>query len=87
MKKIEVTWIDAGREPTQPPDPRYPKGIALDLSRRSERTCEVALPYPAKRCGVYHVSCNVCGLTVAITAAGRPDDPYSALLPCKRPPN
>ena len=87
MKKIGVTWIDGNREPTQPPDPRYPKGIALDLSSRALRTCVVALPYPAKRCGIYHVHCNVCGLTVAITTAGRPDDPCSARLPCKLRPN
>ena len=89
MKKIEVTWIDAGREPTQPPDPRYPKGIALDLTSDATcmRSCIVALPYPAKRCGVHHVHCKRCGLTVAITAAGRVDDPYSARLPCKQPLN
>lgn len=46
-------------------------------------TCETRLPYPAARCGTYVIECSKCGLSVACTTAGRPDDPRLARLPCK----
>jgi len=49
-------------------------------------TCEVALPYPSKRCGTFIIECATCGLRVACTTAGRPDDPRAARLPCKTLP-
>jgi hypothetical protein len=76
-----INWIDHGREPTQKPNPDYPDGIDLDSGERP--ACKVELPYPAKRCGVYIVKCD-CGVTIAITTAGRPDDPRSVMVPCAR---
>jgi hypothetical protein len=78
-----IKWIDRYAEPTQPPDPRYPDGVDVDLSSGAEKTCSLTLGYPARRIGVYSIRCVACGLTVAITTAGRPDDPRSIKLACK----
>jgi len=80
---IKIEWIDSGREPKCPPDPRYPDGIEIDMAADAELICEVKLPYPAQRCGVYLVHCTQCGLETVITTAGRPDDPCSIRLPCR----
>lgn len=82
--KFEIEWVDRGHEPECPPDPRYPKGIDLDGSNGAAKTCSVKLPYPAKRCGIFMLRCLTCGYTVAITTAGRPDDPRSVKIACKR---
>ena len=79
-----VKWVDSGREPQLPPNPSYPKGIDLDASYGADKTCKVALPYPAMRCGHYHVKCRACGATVAVSTAGRIDDPTSVRMACKR---
>ena len=80
---MSVEWIDHERDPQCQPNPAYPDGIDLDCSNGAAKTCTVDLPYPAKRCGVYVVKCERCGLTVAATTAGRPDDPRSIKMPCK----
>ena len=82
---ITVEWKDSGREPQCAPDPAYPNGKPIrltDQARMGIKTCEVALPYPAKRCGLYCVKCDQCGLSVGVTTAGRPDDPVSVELAC-----
>lgn len=79
---LTTQWIDHGREPQCSPDPAYPHGKDLDASLGATRTCSTALPYPAKRCGFYLVHCDVCEQSVAITTAGRPDDPRSVKLAC-----
>jgi len=76
-----VKWNDLGREPKNPPDPNYPDGIDVGPTIGDE-TCKVMLPYPARRCGYYHVRCTECGQTAAVTTAGRVDDPRSVTLPC-----
>jgi hypothetical protein len=80
---LKAEWIDGQREPTQPPDPKYPNGIDFDFSRGAPRTCSVDLPYPAKRIGKYVITCSVCGWTGLVTTAGRRDDPRSVKVPCK----
>ena len=82
MADLQVEWIDRGREPQCPPNPDYPDGIDVDGTKAGEKSCYTALPYPAKRCGYYKVSCPTCGLVVAVTTAGRPDDPRSVKVPC-----
>lgn len=79
---MKIVWNDSGREPTCAPDPDYPSGkdVRLDFI---ERKCRTSLPYPAKRCGYYVITCEKCGCTVAITTAGRADDPRSVELPCR----
>ena len=85
MNRHKVTWLDGGREPKVAPNPDYPEGIELDATAGATETCLVALPYPAKRIGMYVVQCRKCGLTTAITTAGRPDDPKSVRLACMKP--
>jgi len=79
-----VTFRPSGRGKAQcPPDPRYPNGIAVDVhGDDAGPTCLVELPYPAPECGYLEVNCGLCGLTVALTVAGRPDDPVSVRLLC-----
>lgn len=79
----EIEWEDRGREPQQPANPDYPEGIDLDLAVAEKPSCRGALPYPAARCGLYMIRCRRCGLTSAITTAGRADDPRSLRLNCK----
>ena len=81
---IKVTWLDRGREPQCPPNPAFPEGVDCDISREASVTCKTALPYPARRCGYFLVKCDACGQTAMITTAGRPDDPRSVTLACKR---
>ena len=77
-----IEWIDRGREAQCAPDPAFPDGKDVDVSNGAVQTCKIALPYPAPRCGLWAVACDVCGLRVALTAAGRPDDGRSVRLPC-----
>lgn len=79
---IKISWHDHGREPQCKPDPAYPKGKDIRFAQPVERSCQTDLPYPAKRCGLYIVECTVCGLSVGVTTAGRPDDPRSVQLAC-----
>lgn len=80
---LDVEWFDSGRWPQVAPNPHFPDGVDVDLSHGLSATCETALPYPAKRCGFYRVTCTRCGRSAAITTAGRPDDPRSVKMPCK----
>lgn len=80
---LSVKWLDRGRDPQCAPDPAYPDGKDVDVSDGAAVTCETALPYPAKRVGIFIVECPTCGYRAAITTAGRPDDPRSAKIPCQ----
>jgi hypothetical protein len=80
-KQFEITWVDSGREPKCAPNPDYPAGIDLP-NPPGPAACRVELPYPAKRCGVYIVKCARCQVSIAVTTAGRADDPRSCGLPC-----
>jgi hypothetical protein len=82
--KLNVTWLDGGREPKCPPNPAYPEGIDIDMSKGAALTCETKLkPYPTPRCGLFEVYCVMCGQRVVLTTAGRPDDPRSIKLACQ----
>ena len=83
MLALKVEWVDGQREPQCPPNPDYPDGKPIDMTVPGQRSCFTELPYPAKRCGYFVVTCETCGLRVAITTAGRPDDPKSARLGCQ----
>ena len=81
--QFDIKWIDHGREPRNPPNPAYPNGVDIRAGGHVlQARCKTPLPYPAKRCGAYSVTCRVCGLKVAITTAGRADDPRSVELHC-----
>jgi hypothetical protein len=85
MTERTVEWIDAGREPQCPADPRFPDGMVVDL-RGDQITphCRLKLTYPALRIGHWRISCT-CGYSAIVTAAGRRDDPRAVLIPCKAP--
>lgn len=78
-----IRWHDSGSEPRVPPNPQYPDGVDVDLSNGAMPSCQTAVPYPAKRCGIYALVCDTCGLVVAVTTAGRPDDPRSVRVRCR----
>lgn len=80
---MKITWHDSGREPQCASNPAYPDGIDLDGSHGAAASCTAALPYPARRCGLFFVLCETCGVSAAITTAGRPDDPRSVKMACK----
>lgn len=82
-KRFEINWHDLGREPKVAPNPAYPDGIDMDVTAGQQPNCTTALPYPARRCGYYTVRCILCGYSVALTTAGRPDDPRSLKIPCR----
>lgn len=86
QEQFKVKWIDAEREPTVAPNPEFPEGIDVDASAEGAKSCRVELEYPAKRCGYYRIECMVCGLRIAVSTAGRPDDPRSAKFNCRVPP-
>jgi hypothetical protein len=80
----EIEWLWRSREPARnPPDPRYPRGIALDLTKGASVRCSVSLQYPAPGVGTWLIRCEACGWQGAVTAAGRADDPTRVLIPCK----
>jgi len=81
---MKITWVDREREPQSPPNPDYPDGINIDVSHGASSICVANLPYPAKRCGLYLVKCEVCGTTALVTTAGRLDDPRSVTMACQR---
>lgn len=79
---MKVEWVDGERWPQCAPDPAFPNGKDLNVSKEGMPCCETLLPYPAKRCGYYIVACDSCGLRIAVTTAGRPDDPRSVRVAC-----
>lgn len=79
-----ISWGWRSRLPARnPPNPDYPYGMALDVSKGAADTCSVDLPYPAQGVGTHVVRCDLCGFVAVITAAGRADDPTKIKLPCK----
>lgn len=81
--RFSVVWHDHGCEPECQPDPNYPDGKdVVAVLNPIAKTCKVALDCPAKRCGHYLLQCFECGTRVAVTTAGRPDDPRSLTLEC-----
>lgn len=81
--QFTIQWRDSGEEPRVTPNPDYPDGIDLDMTEPGMPSCQTALPYPAKRIGLYIVICTKCGLRFGVTTAGRPDDPRSVRVSCK----
>lgn len=79
----EIAYVDSGREPRCAPNPNFPNGTPVDIAGTATPACRVDLPYPAPRCGRFEIKCNTCGQIIAITVAGRIDDPTSVKWPCK----
>jgi hypothetical protein len=83
MPKLQVEWIDAGRDAECPADPLYPQGVDIEERAGAARTCFTRLRYPAVRCGVWQISCPHCPRVAVVTAAGRADDPRSFRMACR----
>lgn len=79
---FKIEWIDSGREPQSAPDPNFPDGRDV-LAALPGPACTAKLTYPARRCGRYMVKCSKCGVTAAVTTAGRADDPRSITINCR----
>lgn len=47
--------------------------------------CKAELPYRQNACGLYKIECRKCGVSLVLTTAGRPDDPFLVTLPCYAP--
>jgi hypothetical protein len=58
--------------------------VDLDATGGDQPACLVKLPYPARECGMWIIKCDLCKVTVAVTAAGRPDDPKSVRILCNK---
>lgn len=82
VQQFEVCFLDSGREPQCPPDPQFPSGRDVAIST-AEPACTAQLPYPAPRCGAMVAVCRICGVRVAVTVAGRVDDPRTVRIPCR----
>lgn len=79
--EFAVKFVPSGRGKVQcAPNPAYPDGINVRLA---ENGCLITLPYPAPECGHFEAQCKVCRRRIAITAAGRADDPRSVRVPCE----
>ena len=79
---LKVTFLSHSRQSRSAPDPLFPDGIDIDLSK-GQPSCMVALPYPAECCGAWLIVCRTCRQNYVLTAAGRPDDPRTVRLPCE----
>lgn len=83
---MTVKFVPSGRGKAQcPPNPDYPDGLVLkaDVPNGTPTCTFDLLPYPAPECGWFEVECEKCGMTIMITAAGRPDDPKAIIIPCQ----
>lgn len=75
-----VKFIASGRGKAQcRPNSYYPYGMELDLCSGLPGEW-IELPYPAPECGVFIIEGDQIGC-IAITAAGRSDDPKKVKLP------
>jgi len=82
VNDITVTFLSHNRKPVCAPNPEYPNGMNVDLTKGAKVACLADLPYPAECCGVLVVRCGKCGASAAITTAGRDDDPRTVRLAC-----
>lgn len=82
-RALKATWVDHGRERQNPTNPQFPNGVDLDMAGPHRPRCRIELKYPARRCGVWAIECRLCGLSIAVTATGRADDPRSVTVRCK----
>jgi hypothetical protein len=82
----DIKFIPNGRGKAQcAPDPAYPNGQTYNMVKDATKpSCQTALPYPAPECGMWSVICKKCGMNILVTAVGRPDDPISVRVNCKR---
>lgn len=82
---MKVEFFDKGGRPKCSPDPAYPNGMDVDLSKGASLTCTAHIECPAPCMGLAVIACEKCGQRIALTVASRPDDPRSVKLACKMP--
>jgi hypothetical protein len=82
-----IDWVDQHRVSLYPADSSFPNGVAIDVALDAPRACRVELIYPAARCGMWVITCRACGFSVALSTAGRADDPRSVRVPCREKSN
>jgi hypothetical protein len=81
--KAKIRFVCSGRGKARcKSHPDYPNGIAVDGSNSALPRCKFDLGYPAPACGMWVIDCENCGISVAVTAAGRRDDPKSVTVNC-----
>ncbi len=85
---VSIEWKASGRGKAKClPNPAYPNGIDIDTAEEKQG-CIVDLPYPAPECGMWMVKCHACDRgIIAITAAGRTDDPKTIKIACQNREN
>lgn len=85
---FDISFVKSGRGKAQcAPDPNYPEGVnATAITALGRPSCTIMFPYPAPECGHFVARCRRCSFSVAVTAAGRPDDPRSLTVTCARRP-
>jgi hypothetical protein len=83
MPDISIRWVKRGDKARSPANPAYPAGVVVDVTNGQKPFCTMPLLYPARCVGTWFLTCNICGLTAAVTAAGRADDPREVRLACK----
>lgn len=83
---FEIFFVPSGRGKVQhPADPNFPDGVRSDGRAGPGPSCTIEFPYPAPECGYFIAVCLSCGFRVAVTAAGRVDDPRSLMVSCGLP--
>jgi len=82
-QRFSITWHNGGDGARLgQPDPAFPHGVDVDISEKPAPSCTARLDCPAPRCGAWLIECQECGATVAVSAAGRADDPRSLTMGC-----
>lgn len=80
---FKIEWIDYGTDSEVSANPAFPEGLGVDISAGEKLTCQCVLPYPAKRCGIFHVTCTICDFHFKVETFGRADDTRIVICPCK----
>lgn len=81
---FDIKFLSHNRKAQCAPDPKYPDGMVADVSHGAQQKCAIDIPYPAECVGAWVIKCKECGRSVAITAAGRPDDPKAVIVDCNK---
>lgn len=68
--------------PQRAANPAFPNGSDIDLTDGVGGRCPALLPQFPGKLGLYEVRCATCGLSVALTSAGRTDDAKAVRVPC-----
>lgn len=79
---LTAFFVGEGRMPKCAPNPDFPNGTPCDMAPGGIG-CTIELQHPTPCCGVWIINCDICGYSVGVTAAGRPDDPSTIRIACQ----